>query len=149
MIIAALADNERLRGRSAAFQKAFKFLSRRDLASLSDGIYEIEGRNVYAVMAHCQGKGRSKAKLEAHRKYIDIQYVISGSELIGIKNTVACVDKAVDYDLSKDIIFFSDKADKYIELNPGELVILFPEDAHAPLAGKTPLHKAVIKVCIQ
>jgi len=131
------------------FYRSFEFLSRKDLPGLADGDYAIDGKKLFAILSHSQGKGVSKALLEAHRKYIDIQFVIEGKDLIGIKKTGECKSGLGSYDPEKDIIFFTDKPEKYLKLNPGEFVIFFPEDAHAPLSGKTGAHKAVIKVSIE
>ena len=84
--------------------------------------------------------------LEAHRGYIDIQYVIDGADLIGIRKTSGCANPIGGYDRQKDIIFFNDKPEKYIKLKPGEFAIFFPDDAHAPLSGRAAAHKAVIKI---
>ena len=61
----------------------FDFLGRPDLASLEDGVHEIQGRDVFAVIARGEGVGREAAMLEAHHKYLDIQYVIAGTDTMG------------------------------------------------------------------
>ena len=132
-----------------AFDKAFEFLSRKGLADIPDGKYAIEGDELFAVISHSQGKGVKNARLEAHRKYIDIQFVIEGKELIGISRADECKHILSDYDPEKDIMFFSDKPQKYIKLKHYDFVIFFPSDAHAPLAEKTIVHKAVIKVRVE
>jgi len=129
-----------------AFEKAFEFLSQKGLADMPDGHYDIDTDNLFAVLSHSQGKGVKNARLEAHRKYIDIQFVIDGKELIGISRTDECKHILSDYDPKKDIIFFSDKPKKYIKLKHYDFAIFFPNDAHAPLAEKGIVHKAVIKV---
>jgi biofilm protein TabA len=132
-----------------AFEKAFEYLAQKNLAEIPDGRYEIDGRNVFAIVSHSQGKGVEKAKLEAHRKYIDIQFVVEGKELIGIGRADECKHILTQYDPEKDIIFYADKPAKYIKLKPGEFVIFFPNAAHAPLAEKGIVHKVVIKVAVE
>ena len=132
-----------------AFEKAFEFLAQKSLVDIADGNYEIDGDKLFAVLSHSQGKGVKNAKLEAHRKYIDIQFVIEGKELIGISRVDECKHVLSDYDPKKDIIFFSEKPQKYIKLKPGDFAIFFPNDAHAPLAEKGIVHKAVIKVIVE
>jgi len=131
------------------FEKAFEFLSRKDLANIPDGNYAIEGKKVFVIISHSEGKGVKKALLESHRKYIDIQYIIKGKELIGVSKTGACRNNIGKYDPEKDIIFFTDKPEKYLKVKPGEFVIFFPEDAHAPLSGKDTVNKAVVKVSVE
>jgi YhcH/YjgK/YiaL family protein len=130
------------------FYRAFEFLSKQDLASLPEGKYPIDGEKLFVIVSKPAGKGVKKALLEAHRKYIDIQYVIEGNELIGIKKTSECKNPIGSFDVEKDIIFFTDKSDKYIKLKPGDFAVLFPDDAHAPLSGKTAVRKAVVKVMV-
>src|SRR3970040_758749 len=63
--------------------KAFDFIENTDLKNLNPGKYEIEGKNIFALISEYQTKPESEGKLEAHRKYIDVQYVISGEERMG------------------------------------------------------------------
>ncbi len=60
------------------------------LTELSAGRHEIDGPRLFVMMGHDLGRGHDKARIEAHRQYIDIQYVISGREEIGWKPTPAC-----------------------------------------------------------
>lgn len=131
------------------FNKAFEFLSRKDLANFPDGNYDITGRKLFVIFSHSKGKGVKKALLEIHRKYIDIQFIIGGKDLIGVKKTRECKNKLGSYEPDKDVMFFTDKPDKYLKLKAGDFAILFPDDAHAPLSGKTAVHKAVVKVAVE
>ena len=88
---------------------------------------------------------RSEARLEAHRKYIDIQYVIAGVEEMGWNARIRCQQPHGQYDAEKDIEFFADTPNSYVTVHPGEFVIFFPDDAHAPLIGRGEVHKVVIK----
>src|SRR5688500_2302589 len=66
--------------------KAFEFLRRPDLATLENGRHEIDGSNVYALVQSYNTTPREKGKFEAHRKYIDVQFVVSGDECMGYAN---------------------------------------------------------------
>ena len=134
---------------SPAFEKAFAYLAQENLKEIPDGHYSIDDKNVFAMVSHSQGKGVKNAKLEAHRKYIDIQFVVEGKELIGIGRADECKQIFTQYDPEKDIIFYSDKPEKYMKVKPGEFMIFFPNDAHAPLAEKGIVHKVVIKVAVE
>jgi len=89
---------------------------------------------------------QSEVRLETHRQYIDIQYVIAGVEEMGWKSRTQCHERYGSYDAEKDIEFFSDRPDTYVTVQSGELVIFFPDDAHAPLIGTGEVHKVVVKV---
>jgi YhcH/YjgK/YiaL family protein len=83
--------------------------------------------------------------LEAHRKYIDIQYVTLGHELIGWERIEECAGKGLGYDADNDIEFYGNPPSLWFPVPAGVFAVFFPEDAHAPLAGETPVRKIVVK----
>jgi YhcH/YjgK/YiaL family protein len=131
-----------------AFKKAFALINGSGAASLGEGRHDIGGEEFYAVVAFPEGSGRGKARLEAHRKYIDIQATISGEDVIGWKPAGECRVISAKYDQEKDCEFFADVPLSWFTVKPGFFAVFFPEDAHAPLAGAGPLHKIVVKVAI-
>ena len=132
-----------------AFEKAFAFLKQDGLAGLPADRYEIDGDRLFCMISKDRGRSRSEAKLEAHRKYIDIQYVIAGTDEMGFKPTADCKLIDTSYDADKDIEFFSDKPDSWTPVKPGSFVIFFPQDAHAPLVSSGKIHKAVLKIAVE
>ena len=130
------------------FAKAFAFLRQKGLNKLSDGRHDIDGDDVYAIVIRGTCKPRSEAKLEIHRKYIDIQYVVSGCEDMGWKNHKLCKNSEGAYDSKKDAELFNDDSSAWITVCPGDFVIFFPEDAHAPGVGEGEFHKVVVKVAV-
>ncbi len=130
---------------NGGFAKAFEFLRRSDLAELPAGKHPIDGDRVFAIIVRAGGVGREKARLEIHKKYIDIQFCISGADEIGWKPTDCC-GGAEGFDENKDLGFFTDEPEAWTAVAPGRFAILFPADAHAPLGGTMPVHKVVVKV---
>ncbi|MCK9573548.1 MAG: YhcH/YjgK/YiaL family protein [Candidatus Omnitrophica bacterium] len=128
------------------FKPAFEFLKKENLKRYGEGRYEIAGNDVYALISRANGRTKAKASLEAHRKYIDIQIVLSGEDLIGYKPLAECKIKKTPYNVKKDCAFFKDKSNFWFRLKGDLFAIFFPHDAHAPLAGSFPVLKAVIKV---
>jgi YhcH/YjgK/YiaL family protein len=149
MIIDRLENADRYCDMHPGFAKAFAFLRRSDLAELPAERHEIDGDKLFCMISKGPGRPRSEAKLEAHRKYIDIQYVIAGDEEMGWKLTADCHIVDVPYDDVKDIMFFKDEPDSWNEVPPGSFVIFFPRDAHAPLVGDGQIHKAVLKIAVE
>ncbi len=131
-----------------AFGRAFAFLRQKNLADLLPGRHDIDNDRVFAVISRGPGRQRSKAKLESHRKYIDIQYIIDGSEEMGWKPTDTCRDIANAYDADSDIQFFNDKPTTWTAVLPGSFAIFFPPDAHAPLVSEGEIHKVVLKIAV-
>ncbi len=139
---------------SASIQKAIEFLQDAHSAELQPGRVAIDGETVYAVIQayETQPAGR-EVKFEAHRKYVDIQYVAAGEEVMG---WIALEDLpgSTSYDAEKDVVFGLLPASQVIpvRVHAGQAAIFFPEDAHAPkLAVYTsiPVKKIVIKVAVE
>jgi len=128
------------------FEKAFAFLSKSNLAQMELTKHVIDGDKVFCPLSKSQGRTRGQALLESHRKYIDIQYVISGNEEMGYKPVAECRKEKEPYNSEKDIVFFNDTPNQWIKVPAGSFIIFFPQDAHAPLAGNGEIHKAVVKV---
>jgi biofilm protein TabA len=125
-----------------------RFLQTCDPLKLSDGKHEIDGKKLFAICAHDQGRGREGAVLESHRKYIDIQYVVSGKETMGWQAVEQCKQIQHPYNPETDLAFYSDTPASWFDVAPGSIAIFFPEDGHAPLAATGPLHKIVVKVAV-
>ena len=94
--------------------------------------YDIDGDNLYATVSEYLSKNEETAKFEAHRKYVDIQYVIAGKELMNIAPITTVKEVLTPYDATKDIEFI--KVDKIInyKASPANFFIFFPSDAHRP-----------------
>jgi len=148
MILDEVASEERLKQLHPGFGPALRYLRQSNLAELPEGRQEIDGSRLYAVVIRGQGKGQKGAKLEVHRRYIDIQYSVTGSDVIGWKPTATCHDPEQAYDEQKDFQFFRDAADSWVTIPQGSFGIFFPEDAHAPAAADGPIHKVVVKVAV-
>ena len=146
MICDRLSNAANYYGVASLIQKGFEFLQRPELASLEDGVHEIQGKDVYAIIARGDGVGRERAMLEAHREYLDIQYVIEGTDVIGWLER-DCVERVKDpYVAEKDLEFFYDRPASWVQVPAGSFAVFLPQDIHAPLATTQYAHKAVVKV---
>lgn len=135
-------------GMHPGFAPAFAFLRRADLAELPVDRYEIDGEQVYAMVSRLSTRGREGTELEAHRRYIDMHYLIAGREELGWKSTPTCTDRRGEFNEDNDVEMFGDAPDTWFALNPGQLAIFYPADAHIPLVGAGELHKVVVKVAV-
>jgi YhcH/YjgK/YiaL family protein len=145
LILARLEQADRYLALHPDFSAAMAFLRGQPLNRLPQGRIEIAGA-MYAMLSRSPARHRSDARLEAHRKYTDIQYLIAGIEEMGWRSRSRCQQPQGQYDGEKDIEFFSDTPDSYLTVRPGEFAIFFPDDAHAPLIGTGGVAKVVIKV---
>lgn len=131
------------------FKKGYEFLKNTDLKSLPLGRVEIDGDDVFASVQEYTTMAVDENRFEAHNQYFDIQYLVEGLEQFGyVKREGLEADTA--YDEANDMIFFKEPAHcGTVLLNPGDCVVVAPEDAHKPrcIAGE-PCHvrKIVVKV---
>jgi len=111
--------------------RALDFLQQTDLRALPDGRHELDGDRLYAMVQRYQPKSETEAVWEAHRKYIDVQYIVEGRERMGytyLRNELA-VRQA--YDAQKDFAFYDATGD-LLEVPAGSFVLFMPHDVHAP-----------------
>jgi biofilm protein TabA len=157
MVLDQLSEHRRYVTLHPAFSRAFEFLTHVDWngllpASSEQASYNtrlpIDGDRMYVSIDVAQGRGREGARLEAHRRYIDIQFTIDGHEEIGWKPIGDCASTAVAFDAAKDITFFHDRPECWLSVPAGRFAIFFPEDAHAPLGGRGVMKKAIVKIAI-
>lgn len=129
-------------------EKAFEFLACQNLERLAVGRHEIDAERVYAMVFKNVGRSREGARLEAHRKYIDIQVVLNGLDNIGWRSIAQCSEPAGDYVEERDVRFYADEPDVWLSVKSGSFVIFFPEDAHMPTISSEAIHKIVVKVAV-
>lgn len=135
------------------FERALDFLRREGWHGQADGTIPIDGDQVYGMLQSYETKiPKTTVPFEGHHKYIDVQYLIEGTETIFWTRT-ASLTPTIPYDPAKDIWFsqFTREGATPIVLTPGQLVVLFPEDAHAPThcgGVPGPVRKIVIKVAV-
>ena len=130
------------------FARAFAFLRDTDIGALAPGRHDIDGERLYLSIDREPARGRSRARLEHHRRYIDIQLALEGDELIGWMPVECCQDRDGEFDTSRDVGFFLEEPHSWVTLRPGTFAIFFPADAHAPLAGEGMIKKAIMKVLV-
>ena len=149
MIVANIKDAEKYYSVNPNFKAAFEFL--KTLDKNSSGGYEFEGFKggiSEPETSDFDKEGNAKSTLEAHKNYLDIHYVIEGSEGIGYANTDTLTPKT-EYCEDEDYILLTGRMNKII-LEKGDFCIVFPEDAHAPamMGSVTYLKKTVVKIRI-
>ena len=143
-----LINNIALYRFSAATLKAFEFLKTLT-PDTPEETFELMGRDLYVMVQSYETESEPSPILEAHRKYIDIQYCIAGAEYIA----AAPLDESTirtPYDDVKDVAFYhAQKMMTLSAMTPGRFVLLFPTDEHfAKWAAEAPsrVKKAVVKL---
>ena len=131
-------------------EAAAQFLATHDMAELPCGSYEI-GPNEFVNVMEYDTKARKDACYEAHKKYVDIQMVISGSELIEVA-PVTTLNATTDFNEEDDFGLYANPArEAWVTLHEGDIVVTPPEDAHKPGCcedAPAPLKKICVKVLV-
>jgi YhcH/YjgK/YiaL family protein len=129
------------------FQKAFEYLRSTDFNNVEPDKYTIDGDNIYAIVQHYDTKPITSGKWEAHKKYIDIQYIVSGKEKMGYshKNKMIVTH---EYNTEKDALYLKGEGN-FLIAEAGYFAVFFPTDVHMPCIAlnlSTPVKKVVVKV---
>jgi YhcH/YjgK/YiaL family protein len=148
MIFAGLSQSDRYAALHPLFPRAFDYIRNTDLFALAPGRYNIAGDDLIAIVERVQAKTKEMAKLEAHRRYIDIQLVLEGDETMGWKPLADCLNPVSEHSMEKDIRFFHDAPASWVAVPPDHFCIFLPEDAHAPLVGDGTIRKVIFKVAV-
>lgn len=133
------------------WEQAFHFLKSANLHELPLGKQELEGEHLFVSVAEYYGKQKPDALYESHKKYIDIQYIIEGEEIIGL-TTLDKVTVRDSYSEEKDIAFYDFDGGDYLKATPEKFFLFFPEDVHRPsiTTGDSVLvKKIVVKIKIE
>ena len=149
MIIDRLVNSHLYAGLPPRIQRAFQYLRETDWQTTEVGKYEVEGKSLFALVQQYSTKLKSQGKWESHRKYIDIQYVVEGTEQIGYAHLSRLGQG--EYDAAKDFLPLSGEGD-YLTLSSGDFMLLYPEDGHKPglaLADSRIVKKVVVKIAVE
>lgn len=128
-------------------KRGFEFIRSTNLHELATGRHEIAGSDVFALVSEYETKAPEDCLPEAHRIYTDIQFIISGEELIGHAALVS-QPEIVPYQPEKDIAFF-DAETTPVLVCQDMFTVFFPHDIHRPgvqVSGPENVKKIVIKV---
>lgn len=149
MIASSFYANDNPNRYPRAIRTALRWLQTHDVAAMEPGVYEIEGRDIFAQVFDVTTAPQADKKPEVHRLYIDVQYLASGEELLGFapdRGGAAPAESHPDSDL-----YFYEQApgEMLLRAAPGSYTIFFPSDIHRPgvMAGAPmTVRKAVVKV---
>ena len=149
MILDTLENYQLYNSINERIAKGFDFLRTTDLDSLPSGKHDIDGDTIFALVQEYQTKPFNECKLESHKKYIDIQYVIRGEEMMGV--TTQNNQKIIEVNEEKDYTFYEGTT-SLVLVSKGMFTIFFPDDLHQPCVqteSAAEVKKVVIKVLIK
>lgn len=147
MIIDKLENSGIYKNLNERFLKAFEFLKETNLTELNTGKYPIEENdNVFALVQSYNTKPSSEAITESHFKYADIQFMVSGSEHIGV--TTLTNQQPREKNEENDYAFY-DTPTSLIKMEQEMFAVFFPDDLHMPgvmVETSSEVKKVVVKV---
>lgn len=152
MILDTLDNAARYASLNSRFAKAFAFLRTVD-GSQALGRHDLDGDACFALVQTYETKPEEKALFEAHRKYIDVQFIHSGRETILWAPLAAMKEETMAYTEEKDAALWKLVPEATpLHVSAGHFTILWPQDAHAPcIEWDKPeqVFKVVVKVAVE
>lgn len=149
MVVDTIGNAARYGSLGARIKRALELLATAELRGKAPGRYEVEGSDLYYIVQSYTTKLLAEGSWESHRSYIDLQYVLEGTERMGW-SPVALLRVTQPYDPGKDAAFYAGGGD-FILAGAGTFFLLWPEDAHMPgmaVDAPSPVRKVVVKVRI-
>jgi biofilm protein TabA len=131
MILDRLENAELYRPLGKRIALALDYLRRTDFSRTPDGRYDLDANQVFAIVSRYRPKPLVEARWEAHRQYVDVQYVAEGIERMGYAPLSDGVIIRQAYDPQKDLVFYDAQGD-FFHVAAGSFAIFAPNDVHAP-----------------
>ncbi len=154
MIIDKITSMKSYECMHARFPEAFAFFEELMAKGAPDGKYGLPNKEqeVYVILGTNENISKPEAVAEAHKRYIDVQIVLSGTEMMYVP-AGKCPALSTEYNEAKDVMFYEGVAfeDCYsLRVCEGEFAIFFAGELHAPAISvskaPTTVRKAIIKV---
>lgn len=148
MILDTLQNADLYKSLDVNLRIGIEYLQNTDFSSLEMGKYEIKGDEVFAILQSYDTKEEADCRLEAHKKYVDIQYMVSGNEIMGV---VPFDNQEITEALpDNDVTFYKGKGAPIL-VKEGSFTIFFQTDVHAPgikVGTSEKITKVVVKVAL-
>lgn len=132
---------------------AVKFFCKTDFSRYEEGEYELSGRDIFFQVKDLETKPVSHCRPEVHEKYIDVQFLYSGREAIGVVSDNGKNEISENLLKERDLIFYSSvENETLVTMSEGDFCVFFPSDVHRPGCerdGKSKIRKIVYKINIE
>ncbi len=149
MVVDKISNADLYTSLSEDIAKALDILRDPGVCEKDDGKYKVDGENLFYIVDSYTTEPEGDRRFEAHEKYIDVQFIVDGCEVMGY----APVDSLTiqqDYDEETDVAFYGTPAEfTRIEATAGTFCIFYPEDGHMPCCQSnkpSKVKKIVVKI---
>lgn len=146
MIVSNLQNSRRIESLHPLFKPLFDYVKTHDLLHTDLGRIKIDGDNLFINNVNPECVPSDKQVLELHHDYIDVHILLEGMEAIGWKALEDLQNEIKAYSKEEDCALYSDTPTTYVDLLPGQFVVVYPEDPHAPIIGRGKIRKLIAKV---
>lgn len=147
MILSTLSESGRVESLHPLLKTLFDYVKGHDLSAVPAGRIVLQGDDLFINVSDATLLDRGQQKLEVHRAYIDVHIPLSGAETIGWRPLSSLEEPSeAPFDVENDFALYAAPATSYVDVLPGQFLIVYPEDAHAPVIGTGRLRKLIAKV---
>ena len=146
MILGNLKHTDRIENLHPKFKQLFDYVKNTDLLLVPTGRIELDGEHLFINNVAPQCIEKEKQVLEVHHRYIDVHILLDGKETIGWKAIEDVQEEIKSFSEEEDCALYADRGTTYVDLLPGQFMIVYPEDPHAPIIGEGIIRKLIGKV---
>lgn len=147
MIRANLKDAAAVEGLHPLLKQLFEYVRTHDLSNVPVGRIELAGNDLFINVSDVALLKPEEQKLEVHRAYLDVHIPLDKPEIIGWRSLgEISVPSEHPFDTENDFALYACPAATYFTVLPGEFLMAWPQDAHAPIIGEGRLRKLIAKV---
>ncbi len=148
MIYTTLSESSRIESLHPKFKELFDYVKNNDLLNQETGRITLDGDLLFINNVNPQMVKPEDQVLEVHQEYIDVHFPLDKPEIIGVRPLQDCEKLKSPFNKEEDYALYEDTPSNFITVNPGEFLIVYPEDAHAPIIGEGKIRKLIAKVKI-
>lgn len=148
MIIGDLKNSFRYENLHPLFKEVFSVIKNTNWNEKEVGKIILDDEKLFIIVSEPECIAKEKQVLEYHKKYLDIHILLQGEETIGWKSLNDCNDEKQAYNEKDDYGLYNDAPDTFVTLQPNQFLIVYPEDAHAPIIGNRKIRKLVVKALV-
>ncbi len=149
MFVSDLAHSGRVEALHPLFARLFEYVRSHDLLAAPLGRIDIDGDRLFINNSNPDCVRAENQVLEVHRDYIDVHILLQGEETIGWKPLCDVSNVVKGYDAADDCALYDERPAGYVTLHPGQFMVVWPEDPHAPIIGTGRIRKAIAKVRVE
>lgn len=146
VIFSTLTDTARVESLHPLLPELFRYVRTHDLLHTPCGRIELDGDRLFINNSNPQCLTAEEQVLEVHRRYLDVHILLEDEETIGWSPLAELKMEQQAYDAEADCALYADRPSTYVTLRPGQWLMAWPEDAHAPIIGQGKIRKLIAKL---